>query len=154
VENFFQWRSGWLLGIKGIDEQHRKLVDGVNKLAPLYMSAIRIPVDKGALRARLIGLLNLLHADLEQHFHDEEQLMMASDYPGYKSHVHAHIMFLAEFKNYSDCITSRDEALDMETLYALRTWFIMHFLDDREFASHLHAARVAGCTERQVCQGE
>lgn len=118
------------------------------------MNAIRIPVDKGAIRARLIGLLNLLHVELEQHFHDEEKLMMASDYPRYKSHAHAHVMFLAEFKNYSDCITSRNEALDMETLYALRTWFIMHFIDDREFASYFHSVRAAGRTERQACQGE
>ena len=154
METFFQWRSEWLLGIRGIDEQHRKLVEGVNKLAPLYMNAIRIPVDKGAIRARLIGLLNLLHVELEQHFHDEEKLMMASNYPRYKSHAHAHVMFLAEFKNYSDCITSRNEALDMETLYALRTWFIMHFLDDREFASYFHSVRAAGRTERQACQGK
>jgi hemerythrin len=154
VENFFQWRQEWLLGIKEIDEQHRILVDSVNNLALLYMRAVGIPVGKDALRAKLVGLLHLLHDNIEQHFRDEERLMLMSGYPRYKSHAHEHIMFLAEFKNYCDRITARDEELDMETLYSLRTWFIMHILDDREFASQFHAARAADCTDRQAGLGE
>jgi hemerythrin len=62
-------------------------------------------------------------------------------YPGYRSHAHAHVMLLAELKNYCNRITSRDEQLDMGTLYSLKTWFVTHILDDRDFAAHFHACR-------------
>jgi hypothetical protein len=44
-------------------------------------------------------------------------------------------------KNYCNRITSLDEELDMGTLYSLRTWFVTHMLDDRDFAAHFHASR-------------
>jgi hemerythrin len=154
VENFFQWRQDWHLGIKEIDAQHRLLVEGINKLASLYMKAVGISRDKSVLRAKLVGQLNLLHSDLEQHFHDEEKLMLASGYPRYRSHAHAHVMFLAEFKNYCHRITTRDEELDMKTLYSLKTWIITHIIDDREFASHFHTIQAADRTDRQAGRGD
>lgn len=141
MENFFQWRQEWALDLKEIDEQHRMLVDAVNKLAPLYMKVISNAKGNSASREKLTGLLNLLYGDIEQHFRDEEKLMLESAYPRRKSHAHAHVMLLAELKNYCNRITSRDEELDMGTLYSLKTWFITHMLDDREFASHFHATR-------------
>jgi hemerythrin len=141
VENFFQWRQEWTLDLKEIDEQHRMLVDAVNKLAPLYMKVISNAKDNSASREQLTGLLSLLYGHIEQHFRDEEKLMLELAYPRHKSHAHAHVMLLAELKNYCNRITSRDEELDMGTLYSLKTWFITHMLDDREFASHFHATR-------------
>ena len=139
METFFQWRQEWALHLKQIDEQHRMLVEAVNKLAPLYLRVITKPEGNSASRVKLTGLLNLLYGDLEQHFRDEEKLMLESVYPHHKSHAHAHVMLLAELKNYCNRITSRDEELDMATLYSLKTWFITHMLDDKEFASHFLA---------------
>jgi hemerythrin len=141
MENFFQWRQEWDLNLKVLDEQHRMLVDAVNDLSLLYTKVIENPKGNSALRAKLTGRLNLLYGDIEQHFRDEEQMMLESGYPQYKSHAHAHVMLLAELKNYCNRITNRDEELDMGTLYSLKTWFITHLLDDREFAAHVHATR-------------
>jgi hemerythrin len=142
VENFFQWRQEWVLDLKEIDEQHRMLVEAVNNLSPLYLKLTKNPTGDNATRERLTGRLSLLYGDLEQHFRDEENLMQEMAYPHYRSHAHAHVMLLAELKNYCNRITNRDEELDMGTLYSLRTWFITHMLDDREFAAHVHTSRV------------
>jgi len=141
MENFFQWRQEWILDLNEIDEQHRMLVDAVNKLSPLYLKLTRDPKGDNATRVELTGRLHLLYGDLEQHFRDEEKLMQEVAYPHHRSHAHAHVMLLAELKNYCNRITNRDEELDMGTLYSLRTWFITHMLDDREFAAHFHASR-------------
>jgi hemerythrin len=141
VENFFQWREEWVLDLKEIDEQHRLLVEAVNKLSPLYLKLTKNPAVDDATREQLTGQLKLLYGDLEQHFRDEEKLMFEVAYPQYRSHAHAHVMLLAELKNYCNRITSRDEELDMGTLYSLRTWFVTHMLDDRDFAAHFHASR-------------
>jgi hemerythrin len=141
VENFFQWRQEWVLGLKEIDEQHRMLVEAVNGLSPLYLKLIKNPKDHDATRGQLTGMLKLLYGDLERHFRDEEKLMLEVAYPQHRSHAHAHVMLLAELKNYCNRITRRDEDLDMGTLYSLRTWFVTHMLDDREFAAHFHAYR-------------
>ena len=149
--NFFQWRQEWILELKTIDEQHRMLVEAVNKLAPLYLKLTKNPESDNATREQLIGRLNLLYADLEQHFRDEEKLMLEAAYSNYRSHVHEHVMLLAELKNYCRRITNRDEELDMGTLNSLRTWFVTHILDDREFAAHFHASRVV---DRHCQSGE
>ena len=141
MENFFQWREEWVLDLKEIDEQHRLLVEAVNKLSPLYLKLTKNPAVDDATREQLTGQLKLLYGDLEQHFRDEEKLMFEVAYPQYRSHAHAHVMLLAELKNYCNRITSLDEELDMGTLYSLRTWFVTHMLDDRDFAAHFHASR-------------
>jgi hemerythrin len=141
MENFFQWRQDWALDLKEMDEQHRMLVEAVNRLSPLYLKLIKNPTDENETRVKLTARLNLLCGDLEQHFRDEEKLMLETAYPRYRSHVHAHVMLLAELKSYCKRIACRDEELDMGTLYSLKTWFIMHMLDDKEFAAHIHASR-------------
>jgi hemerythrin len=143
VESFFQWREEWVLGLEEIDRQHRLLVQAVNRLSPLYQKLTLNPKGDNASRDLLIGRLNLLYGDLEQHFRDEERLMLEVAYPAYRSHAHAHVMLLAELKNYCNRIANRDEELDLGTLNSLKTWFITHMLDDRDFAEHVHATRTA-----------
>ncbi len=142
MENFFQWRKEWVLDLKEIDEQHRMLVETVNKLSPLYLKLIKNPKGDNSTREQLTGQLSLLYGYLEQHFRDEEKLMLEVAYSDYRSHAHAHVMLLAELKSYCKRIANRDEELDMGALYSLKTWFVMHMLDDREFAAHFHASRV------------
>lgn len=144
MDNFFQWRPEWVLGLKDIDEQHRLLVEAVNRLSPLYQKLTTHLRGDNATRDKLTVRLNLLYGDLEQHFRDEERLMQEVTYPHYRSHAHAHVMLLAELKNYCKRIANRDEELDLGTLYSLKTWFITHMLDDREFAAHFHASQAAG----------
>ena len=141
MENFFQWREEWILGVEEVDVQHRMLVEALNNLSPLYQELIRNPQGHDTIREQLTGKLKLLYGDLERHFRDEEKLMLEAAYPQYRSHAHAHVMLLAELKNYCNRITSRDEELDMGTLYSLRTWFVTHMIDDREFVAHFHASR-------------
>jgi hemerythrin-like metal-binding protein len=153
MEKFFQWRQDWVLDLKIIDEQHRMLVDAVDRLSPLYLRLIKNPERDSETRSKLTARLNLLYGDLEQHFRDEEKLMQKTAYPKYRSHAHAHVMLLAELKNYCNRIASRDEGLDMGTLYSLKTWFIMHMLDDRDFAAHFHASRMEGTNHGPVGTG-
>jgi hemerythrin len=147
VDSFFQWRQEWVLDLKDIDDQHRMLVESVNRLSPLYLKLTRHPKGDNETRTKLTGRLNLLYGDLEQHFRAEEKLMQEVAYPDYRSHAHAHVMLLAELKNYCNRIANRDEDLDIGTLYSLKTWFITHMLDDREFAAHFHASGRAGGAE-------
>lgn len=142
MENFFQWRQDWSLDLKEIDEQHRMLVEAVNKLSQLYLKLTRNPQRGNTTRDKLTARLNLLYGDLEQHLRDEEKLMQEVAYPQYRSHAHAHVMLLAELKSYCKRITNRDEELDMGTLYSLKTWLITHMLDDKDFAAHFHTSRL------------
>jgi len=141
VEDFFQWRHDWLLGIPELDEQHKALVEAINELAPHYLRVISNSESNKAPRQKLTGLLQVLYSDIERHFRDEEKMMKEAAYTEYKNHAHEHVMLLAELKNYCNHINNRDEELDMKSLCSLKTWFITHILDDRKFASHFHATR-------------
>lgn len=147
LDRFFQWREEWVLGLEEIDRQHRLLVESLNRLTPLYQKLSRNPQGDITARDLLTGRLNLLYGDLEEHFRDEERMMRDAGYPDYRSHAHAHVMLLAELKNYCNRIANREDELDLGTLHSLKTWFITHMLDDREFADHVRASRAAG----EVC---
>jgi len=101
VEDFFQWRHDWLLGIQALDEQHKALVEAINELAPHYLRVISNSKSNNAPRQKLTGLLQVLYSDIERHFRDEEKMMKEAAYTEYKNHAHAHVMLLAELKNYS-----------------------------------------------------
>jgi hemerythrin-like metal-binding protein len=150
VENFLKWRQEWLLGIKPLDKQHQRLAERIDQLARLYIRATRNPEGAGDSRMKLIGRLNLLYGECEQHFRDEEKRMLDSGYHGYKNHAYAHVMFLAELKGCCQRVTTGNEELDMGTLYSLKTWFITHILDDMEFASYVHATEAGDGISRQA----
>jgi hemerythrin len=141
VNSFFQWSEKFVLGLEGIDEQHRQLAEVFNHLLFLYQSLTRDPKSDNVNQEPLTDCLNLLYGDLERHFRSEEKLMREVDYPDYQNHALAHLMILAEMKNYCDRFAKNDEELDLGTLNSLKTWLITHMVDDQVLVDHVHSVR-------------
>ena len=143
MDSFIQWGEELVLGLEEVDEQHRQLAEVLNRLLSIYQSTARKPRSDNANQEPLTDCLNLLYGDLERHFRSEEKLMREVDYPDYQNHALAHLMILAEMKNYCNRFLNHDEELDLGTLNSLKTWLITHMLDDRALVDHVLSVRNA-----------
>lgn len=143
MDSYFQWSEKFVLGLEEIDEQHQQLAEVFNRLLSLKQSLTRNPKSDNVNQEPLTDCLNLLYSDLERHFRSEEKLMREVDYPDYQDHALAHLMILAEMKNYCDRFAKNDEELDLGTLNSLKTWLITHMLDDQVLVDHVHSVRNA-----------
>ena len=143
MDSYFQWSEKFVLGLEEIDEQHQQLAEVFNRLLSLKQSLTRNPKSDNVNQEPLTDCLNLLYSDLERHFRSEEKLMREVDYPDYQNHALAHLMILAEMKNYCDRFAKNDEELDLGTLNSLKTWLITHMLDDQVLVDHVHSVRNA-----------
>jgi hemerythrin len=82
---FLEWSDKYNIGVVKIDEQHRELFALVNSLSELDKESMDAEVMKQA--------LDFLVKYAVQHFKDEEEVQLAYEYPGYKTHRQMHENF-------------------------------------------------------------
>lgn len=124
------WTSGMEVGVKKVDEQHKDLVEQINKLHSAMMER------RGA---DLVGsTLEFLKNYALTHFSTEEGLMRVYNYPGYETHKKLHEEFKVDFlklaKEISDNPHSSIVVLQMES--RLSGWLVNHIkkVDKETFA--------------------
>lgn len=124
---FVPWDQAMCLGIEEIDDQHRGLVDILNRLHDER--------DRGA------DVVRTTVADMgryaEEHFSYEEERMAGQGYPDLASHRSVHQRFreqVAEFARGLELgVVDVDDVLDY-----LKQWLVSHIMRvDREFARFL-----------------
>ncbi len=119
-----------------IDQQHRELIDAINKL----LDACR----NGKGRAEIINTARFMQSYTAKHFSDEEKLQMQSRYPEYTRHKGYHEAFK---KTVAQLVTKVDingpsVALVGELNSALAGWLINHIkVEDKKFAAYLNQKR-------------
>ena len=152
------WQDHWNLHIDPIDEEHRALVEGLNRLAERFVAPLPglsgqegngngvggTPGDDlGAVdrHRALITALEILADQTREHFKHEEALMRAIDYPELAAHRSEHALLLAEYvEMVRDLDRQATSHLDAETLAALQHWLVGHMVGaDREYANHYAA---------------
>lgn len=76
------WRDGLALGVPAIDDDHRRLIDSINRL--------NVVIALGAEPAGVAAILDELGEHTRGHFRREEMMMRQSAYPGYDAHCALH----------------------------------------------------------------
>ncbi|MET0071308.1 MAG: bacteriohemerythrin [Candidatus Thiodiazotropha sp.] len=132
---FLLWRDDWRLGLEGLDEQHRELVDIINQLHR-FVSREDTRHDRDSYQ--VCQQLSTLVDIARRHFKAEEALMRAKDYPRLAEHHREHVMLLAELQEYLRDIETENKPFTLATLTALKHWQIDHVVySDRLFADFL-----------------
>ena len=125
------WGDALKLGIPSVDEQHRELVELLNRLAALSSSEVGAEA-----RDDMLELLGHIYQHTVVHFLHEEELMAAIDYPDLAAHRDEHHMLLAELRSFVHQIENGDTVLDAKSIHALRDWLVVHISSsDRPFAA-------------------
>ena len=114
----FEWKEKYVLGIDEIDNQHRKLVDLINRL----FAAMQSGAGKDVLADTLNGLVDYTR----RHFMTEEILMGNYDYPDLEEHMGEHRKFVTEISRFQQEYQSGNTGISIQLISYLRSWLDEH----------------------------
>lgn len=127
MTDIIAWERSLSVGDDNLDNQHKWLIQILNKLA-----TNDFPDDLKFLD----HVLSELEDYAQTHFRDEERLMIKTDFKDIKNHVDLHIKFekrLIELRE--KYIDHKDFDHATEMAKTLKDWFIEHIkIKDKEYA--------------------
>jgi hemerythrin len=125
-----EWSADLDTGIPVIDNQHRRIVDYINKLDHARQHHSRDEVAE---------VLDELVDYTLSHFAFEESLMEESGYPFINAHRKVHQLFVKRVSDYRQRFKLEDDIAE-ELIHTLRAWLINHIRnDDRDYAADVRA---------------
>ena len=126
--DILKWDESFSVGIKSIDDQHKRLVTCINTL---YRE---MSLGKG--KEVLASIMEELLAYTQTHFAYEEELFERLGYPDGPSHREEHLLLIKKVQEYSGGVNvgSRTSALTVSNF--LKDWLYSHILNtDKKYAS-------------------
>lgn len=127
---FFQWKDTYSVGIKVMDNQHKRLVSLVEELFQA-MQAGRGSDGAGKV---LRGLVEYT----KTHFRTEEDLMEAHKYPGLLAHRKEHLDLTAQALRLLESSDKGRLTVPLETGKFLKEWLETHILgSDKKLGGYL-----------------
>jgi hemerythrin len=124
-----QWNDRFELGIVEIDQQHKELIELINRIYDEFKGGAPVPALK--------GLLEVLIRDAQHHFECEEQWMKETSYVRILDHVQEHSKFHLRVGEIDNLLgQGLDTSLDL--MLFLNNWIRHHLMEvDAEFADHI-----------------
>jgi len=130
------WAPGFEIGVKSIDEQHKRLVEMLNALG----KAIGESHGKDA----IMGIVEEMKGYAVYHFKTEEDVMASTDYPKRSPHKQEHDTFIEQVLDAADTLESGGKITPGEVWTFLHNWLIEHILEsDKDMGMHLSAKGVS-----------
>jgi len=124
------WDERLETGHAAIDEQHRSLVEILNRL--------HLAMKQGKGKDELEGILVFLQDYTVNHFAMEERLMAAHRYPGAGQHRRLHAELLAQLGELVARYQAGSTLLTLPVMNFLEDWLVGHIQDeDCRFAQAL-----------------
>lgn len=132
-EVFFKWSSEYSVNIKTIDDQHRELVNILNRL---FLAVCKREGDKA-----IAGILDALVSYTQTHFALEERLMRQANYKDIESHIEEHRKLLEQLDQLVKKHLLEEKPIYFEMLSFLKTWLKGHIQGvDTKYSAALHEA--------------
>ena len=122
MSNFVEWDDSLSVGIEEIDEQHKVLVDLVNKMHEAIHQRHGSDV--------VIGILKDLAEYTRIHFAVEESLMRILNYPDYDDHKQIHEELLHTVQDLQEKVASGKKSIGFELMHFLKTWLVKHIMEE------------------------
>ncbi len=131
---FMKWDERFVIGIKEVDEQHKKLVDLINEL----YDAVKNPEKSMEVIDRVLKeLIDYAH----YHFSTEEKLMEQYNYPELEMHKKQHNAFknkVQKFLEERESSPDQKRNLTLEVMKFLKDWLILHIMGvDKKFGPYI-----------------
>jgi len=116
----FVWKEEYSIGLKTIDEQHKKFIVLLNDLSQALL-------QKDS-KETLTQIFNGLEEYGKQHLAFEEECFKKFDYSGESDHSIEHQTFRERVKRLKQELQNGDELLAVKTLDFMESWLIEHIL--------------------------
>jgi len=125
---YFVWDSSFNIGVDVIDQQHRRIVDYINRLDEVQR-------DKNL--EKLQQVVSELVDYTLTHFIFEEELLEKANYPFISAHKKVHEAFKNRVSAYQERLNNGED-ISKEVLSELRIWLTNHIKkDDRDYSSYV-----------------
>jgi len=131
-----KWKPEYSVGVDTLDQDHKKLIDLLNKFQTAYEYHTGDEFERQA--------LNELIDYTKYHFDREEQLMEANDYPDLQAHKRKHQEMIDQVDQFvADYNQRGHEALESVADF-LRGWLINHINGtDKQYGPYLNSKGVS-----------
>jgi hemerythrin-like metal-binding protein len=132
-EVFFKWLPEYSVNIKTIDDQHRELVNILNRL---FIAVSKREGDKA-----IAGILDALMTYTQKHFALEERLMRQANYKDLEPHMAEHRKLIEQLDTLCKKHLIEEKAIYFEMMGFLKTWLKEHIQGvDTKYSSALRQA--------------
>lgn len=130
---FLEWSSALKIGVHAMDEEHRVLVELMNRLHRY--------VESGAPRATVASALQALFDYTVEHFREEEAYMRRIGFSGYRMHCITHQHLVSKLAGFRDAFVAGTSSLDAKFFSFLKLWLSAHILEiDKKYVEAASAA--------------
>jgi len=130
------WNDGFLVGVKEVDQQHRKLFELMNT----FYATINDPEAQHNVDSSLDELVRFA----KLHLSDEETLMQKARYSNFDAHKKIHIKLLNDMDRLVSAYqTSKNETDALNLVMFLKNWLVDHiFRVDKQYVPEMHKAGI------------
>lgn len=115
---FSTWTKELEVGYAKVDEQHKSLVDIINKLHDA--------MKQGKGKEELGHVLHFLAEYTGSHFKTEEVLMQGHAYPGFPKHKKIHEDLIQQVTDLVSKFDSGETVLTLKVMDFLQDWLVKH----------------------------
>ena len=119
-ENLINWNDSYSVGNAEMDEQHKKLIEIINKLFKSF--------KEGNAQEILSEILDEMIDYANFHLNSEEKLLLKHDYPEKDNHEAIHQEFRDKTKELKLTIQKKDENAHYQIIEYLKDWWMNHIL--------------------------
>ena len=129
------WSDEYSVNVAEIDEQHKKLLEHVNKLH----AGVEAQIDKEDLHQLLVELYDYT----EFHFASEQKLMDQHEMGNVKKHHKEHKLLLKHLKQICDAVSDGKRPAFYSQYDVSNDWFLAHIMDfDKKMGAFLNSKGV------------
>jgi hemerythrin len=126
------WNTYYSVNIKEIDEQHKKLIDLINRMYDA-MKARKGKEVMGDVLTELVGYT-------AYHFSTEERLFLQSEYPEQDDHKISHDELTRKARALKNAFDQGSDPVTMDVMLFLSNWLNIHILEvDKKYSPYLNS---------------
>ncbi len=131
---FFSWSDNLSVGVKASDDDHKKLIDILNRL----YDGMKSGQGKDVVGKVLDDLINYT----KFHFAREEEFFAKTGYPAVE-HKEQHRLLVKQAEDLRSRFKGGENSISVETLDFLKDWLTLHIQGtDKKYTEHLNAAGI------------
>lgn len=131
-----QWDVRFDLGVEDMNQEHRDLIEKMNKVESL--------AERRAGKATVGFAIQDLARTTVEHFQSEEAYMASIAFPGLETHKVVHQTLLEKFGRHVEAFEQGDGALPDGFIGFLQFWLRAHICGvDKKYADHARAQHAA-----------
>ncbi len=123
------WKDEYKVGIDTIDDEHRQLIETINRLHE--------ELDSPDRKRTVPGFFRRLLVEIKAHFAHEEEFMRVHNYAGFGAHKQDHDLLLGELLDIMEAFERSVEIDSVDLSMRLDAWFFRHF---HHYDTQLHQA--------------